>query len=484
MGTKTLFNGMSANIPDTPVTSIEYDSRKVVSGSCFVAVKGFHLDGHGFARDAARRGASVLVVEEGAVADLPQELPVIRVKDSRRELARLAARFYGNPSAELGVIGVTGTNGKTTTSYLLQNMLNLAGRRTSRFGTVEYDFPDGAVPAPNTTPESADLQKMFAHAASFPNARCVMEVSSHGLALGRLERTVFKGAVFTNLTRDHLDFHKTMEEYGAAKQKLFREFDIEYAVLNVDDPAGRRWAAEGVKGRLITYGAAGDAMVRLVRGESGLRGSRMELETPIGPVALDIPLPGGHNIQNAMAAFGAGMAEALPLDVIARGITRAPQVPGRFEKVDAGQDFAVIVDYAHTDNALANVLATARGITHNRVICVFGCGGDRDAGKRPRMGKVAGEMADMVFVTSDNPRTEDPEKIIRDILSGIAPGLMEKVTVAPDREEAIMLAINAARAGDLVLIAGKGHENYQIVGTEKRPFDDRVVAAKCLKGTS
>ncbi len=476
-----LLNGLSAGLPEVMVSGVEYDSRKVGKGSCFVAVKGFQRDGHAFVKDAVARGASLVVAEEGVMLETPAGFPVARVKDTRKELARLACRFHGNPSAKIGVIGVTGTNGKTTTTYLIQNMLNTAGYRTSRFGTIEYAFPDGAVPAPNTTPESADLQQMFARAAGYPNPRCVMEVSSHGLALGRLDQTAFKGAVFTNLTQDHLDFHQTMEEYGRAKQSLFKEFALEYSVINLDDPAGRRWVAEGVNGALVTYGGHPNAVIRLMRSEAGFHGCSVVLATPKGKAALNIPLPGAHNIQNAMAAFAAGYAENIPFDSIVKGIESAPPVPGRFEKVDAGQDFAVIVDYAHTDNALENVLKTARGITRNRLICVFGCGGDRDRTKRPKMGRVASDMADQVVVTSDNPRTEVPHRIIEDILAGIPGEARGRVTVLPEREEAIRHAVGIARAGDMVLIAGKGHEDYQIIGTVKHPFDDRLVAAKYIR---
>ncbi len=481
IGSGWLLNGLSAGLPEVAVSGVEYDSRKVGKESCFVAVKGFQLDGHTYVKDAIARGASLVVAEEGTAVETPSGFPVVRVKDTRKELARLAARFHGNPSAKIGVIGVTGTNGKTTTTYLIQNMLKTAGYGASRFGTIEYAFPDSAVPAPNTTPESADLQKMFARAAQYPNPRCVMEVSSHGLALGRLDHTSIRGAVFTNLTQDHLDFHGSMEEYGRAKQLLFTGFALEYAVINLDDPAGERWVAEGVKGTLVTYGSHARADIRLVRSQTDFHGCSIVLATPKGEVALHIPLPGAHNIQNAMAAFAAGYAEKIPLDVIVKGIESTPPVPGRFEKVDTGRDFAVIVDYAHTDDALENVLKTARGITRNRLICVFGCGGDRDRTKRPKMGRVAADLADLVVVTSDNPRTEVPHRIIEDIMAGIPGGARGRVTVLPDREEAIRHAVDIARAGDMVLIAGKGHEDYQIVGTVKHPFDDRKVAAKYIR---
>ncbi|MBI5177820.1 MAG: UDP-N-acetylmuramoyl-L-alanyl-D-glutamate--2,6-diaminopimelate ligase [Nitrospinae bacterium] len=480
MKSSLLFNGSSGLETEIGVTAVEGDSRKVIPGACFVAVKGFATDGHLFINEAVKMGASIVVVEGNA----PVEgigVPVVRVADSRKELARLADRFFGHPSQKLGVIGITGTNGKTTTSFMLQRVLNDAGFLCSRFGTIDYEFPDVSIPAPNTTPESVDLQRMFARAADAQNPRCVMEVSSHGLALGRLDGTSFKGAVFTNLTQDHLDFHHTMEEYETAKQKLFTDFGLQYAVINRDDPAGGRWIAKGVKGRLLSFGASPKADIRLVRSSTDINGGHMLLATPLGEVELNIPLPGIHNIQNAMAAFSAGVGEGFSAERIVQSLSSLAAVPGRFEKVDGGQDFGVVVDYAHTDNALANVLRTASGITQNRLICVFGCGGDRDPGKRPLMGRVAADMADYVIVTSDNPRTEDPEKIIAAVLGGIPAKDRNRVEAVTLRADAIRRALEMAKPGDTVLIAGKGHEDYQIIGKTKHPFDDRKVAAGILR---
>jgi UDP-N-acetylmuramoyl-L-alanyl-D-glutamate--2,6-diaminopimelate ligase len=476
-----LFGELAGAARDVAVSSIEYDSRKVTPGACFVALKGFETDGRLFVGDAVKRGAVVVVVQGDAQVD-SQGVPVVRVADVRRELAALSAKFYGYPSKKLGVIGITGTNGKTTTSYMIQRVLDGAGFKTSRFGTTGYGFPDGELPAPNTTPESADLQRMFARAAGWPGPRCVMEVSSHGLALERLEGTVFKGAVFTNLTQDHLDFHHTMDEYENAKRRLFADFNIEYAVINIDDPAGARWAARGVNGKLFTFGSSASAVVRLLESSTGVDGGFVRLATPKGECAFKIAMPGKHNIQNAMAAFSVGLAEGIPSETIVNALSTLKAVPGRFEKVDEGQNFAVIVDYAHTDDALEKTLKTARDITKNRLVCLFGCGGDRDPGKRPLMGKIASELADFVVVTSDNPRTEDPKKIIDGILAGIPQAMSHKVRVFESRDEAIKAAIETAQSGDTVLLAGKGHEDYQIIGHTKFPLDDRKLAAAAIRG--
>ncbi|MBI3793761.1 MAG: UDP-N-acetylmuramoyl-L-alanyl-D-glutamate--2,6-diaminopimelate ligase [Nitrospinae bacterium] len=475
-----LFGKSALGWPNVDVTSVEYDSRKVTPGACFVALKGFSTDGRLFVGDAVSRGASVIVTEGDASVD-GGDIPVVRVSDVRKELGVLSAKFYGNPSKKLGVVGITGTNGKTTTSYMIQKIFNDAGFQASRFSTTDYDFPDGSLPAPNTTPQSADLQKMFARAVGFSRPRCVMEVSSHGLSLDRLEGTTFKGAVFTNLTQDHLDFHGTMAKYEEAKRRLFTEFENEYAVINIDDPAGARFVSGGVKGKVITFGSAPSATVGLLDFSTGLSGSRVKLATPAGEVALNLSMPGGHNVQNAMAAFAVGIAEGIAVPTIVGALESLKSVPGRFERVDEGQNFGVIVDYAHTDDALAKVLKTARNITKNRLICLFGCGGDRDHGKRPLMGKISAELADVVVVTSDNPRTESPSAIIAEILNGVPCEKSKNVVVVEGREAAINAAVEMAREGDTILLAGKGHEDYQIIGREKFPFDDRKIAAKAVR---
>lgn len=479
-----LFNGAAPDLGDRLITSVEYDSRKVERGSCFVALKGLVTDGHIFLGDAVKRGASLLVVESSVQVEksVEGEVPVIRVDDTRKELARLADRFYGHPSEPLGVIGVTGTNGKTTVCCLLQSLLNEAGYKTSRFGTVGYDFPDETKEADKTTPESADLQKMLKHALDWPNPRCVMEVSSHGLALGRLERTRFKGGVFTNITQDHLDFHATMQEYTAAKKRFFTDYDFDYVVINSDDRASAQWLKESIFNcRVITYGGSESADVRLLKSESDMSGSGISLSTPAGKMEIKTSLPGGYNVYNVMATAAVGIAEGIDAAVIRKSVASLKNVPGRFEKIDEGQDFFVIVDYAHTDNALANALKAARSLTRGQVICMFGCGGDRDREKRKLMGAVADELADVLVVTSDNPRTEEPHKIIDDILKGITRTEGERLHIVPSRREAISLAIKTARKGDIVLLAGKGHEDYQIIGTTRHHFDDREVASEILR---
>ena len=483
-----LFNGNGEKAPGTReliITSVEYDSKKVGAGSCFVALKGTATDGHRFLTDAIERGAALLVVQEGADVENAVEggVPIMRVTDTRKELARLADRFYGRPSKSLDVIGVTGTNGKTTVCYFLQSLLNCAGYRTSRFGTVEYDFPDSKQDADKTTPESADLQRMFKLAGGFQNPRCVMEVSSHGLAMGRLENTVFKGAVFTNISQDHLDFHKTMDEYIQAKKRFFTDYEFDYAAVNLDDPVGQEWLKGSVFNcRTITYGVSAKADVRLVKMTADIAGSIVNLATPDGEMTVGTKLAGEHNVYNAMAAVAVGIAEGFSDTVIQRGVASLETVPGRFEKVDEGQDFTVIVDYAHTDNALANALKAARKITGARVICMFGCGGDRDREKRSLMGAAVEKLADVLVVTSDNPRTEEPQAIIDEILKGVPKNSKKEIHVIPSRAEAIARAISMAGSGDLVLLAGKGHEDYQIIGKEKIHFDDREQASKALKG--
>ena len=480
----SLFNGDGPDLGDMLITSVEYDSRKVERGSCFVALKGLVTDGHAFLSDAVKRGASLLVVEGSAKVEksLEDEAAVLRVGDTRKELARLADRFYGHPSAPLGVIGVTGTNGKTTVCYFLQSLLNEAGYKTSKFGTVGYEFPDKKQAADKTTPESADLQKMFRQAAGWPNPRCVMEVSSHGLALGRLEHTRFKGGVFTNITQDHLDFHVTMQEYIAAKKRFFTEYDFDYAVINLDDQVCVQWLKESIFNcRVITYGESEGADVRLLKSDSDISGSRISLSTQAGGIELKTILPGLHNVYNVMATVAVGIAEGIDLEVIKKSVASLENVPGRFEKVDDGQDFFVIVDYAHTDNALANALRAARTLTRGKVICMFGCGGDRDREKRKLMGAVADELADVLVVTSDNPRSEEPQAIIDDILKGVTRIGGDRLHVVPSRRDAIFRAIRIAGEGDLVLLAGKGHEDYQIIGTTRQHFDDREVASEVLR---
>jgi len=475
-----LFKDYPLNLSGREITSIEYDSRKVSKGSCFVALKGYEVDGHDYIKEALKNGACVVVAERDVDCEFGSSA-LLKVDDSYLELAKLSDRFYDHPSKKLGVIGITGTNGKTTVAYLIEKILNDAGFSASRFGTTGYGFPDEALDAPNTTPISSELQKMFFKATSYKNPRSVIEVSSHGLALGRLERTVFKGTVFTNLSQDHLDFHPTMSEYQSAKEKLFTKFDSDYAVINIDDKVGSEWVLKGLHKNIISYGASQSADVRLLDGQCGWDGNKIKLSTPLGELDFKSPLPGKHNIYNVMACVAFAVAEKLDIKKVINSLESFSAVPGRFEKIEEGQDFAVVVDYAHTDNALQNIISAVAEITDGKVIVMFGCGGDRDKSKRKLMGKVADKLADILVVTSDNPRTEEPKEIIKDILKGVTGKSKENLYVIESREKAIDTALSLAKKGDSVLLAGKGHENYQIIGKEKIHFDDRETASKFLR---
>jgi UDP-N-acetylmuramoyl-L-alanyl-D-glutamate--2,6-diaminopimelate ligase len=480
---------------DREVRDIAHDSRKVKEGSLFVAVRGFHSDGHRFVSQAVRQGAVAVVVEEGSTIEDGSRVPVVRVRDSRRALAQIAAAFYGHPSRKLTLAGITGTNGKTTTSYLVKSVIEAAGNRAGLIGTIDYRIGDKVYPAPNTTPESLDLQQLLAELVTLGATHCVMEVSSHALSLGRTEGCAFSVAAFTNLTQDHLDFHTDMESYFRAKLLLFAGLAREAtAVVNGDDNRSAE-VIRNTKARAITYGLLDRADIRPLGGvRHGIDGLSFDVTTPSGSVSVRSSLVGRHNIYNILAAIGIGTALGLPQDVIARGISDMKAVPGRMEKVDEGQPFGVVVDYAHTEDALVRLLEAVRGVATGRVITVFGCGGDRDRTKRPKMGAAAAEGSDLVVVTSDNPRTEDPLAIIREIEEGmrgsgirisgtnvhvVDPGKTPYLIV-PDRHEAINAAIGLAKPGDVVVLAGKGHEDYQILGDKKAHFDDREEARKAI----
>ena len=481
---------------DSEVSGIAHDSRKVHEGSLFVAVRGFHSDGHRFVSQAVRQGAAAVVVEEGTAAEISFPVPVIRVGDSRRALAKLAAAFYGHPSRGLRLVGITGTNGKTTTSYLVKSIVETAGSKAGLIGTIDYRIGDRIYPAPNTTPESLDLQQLLAEMVACGATYCVMEVSSHALALGRTEGCSFAAAAFTNLTQDHLDFHKDMESYFRAKLLLFSGLAPEAAaVVNWDDIRSAE-IIRNTKARVITFGLMDSADIRPLGGvRHGITGLELTVATPSGPVAVRSPLVGKHNVYNILTAVGIGIALGVSSDAIARGIGAMTAVPGRMEKVDEGQAFGVVVDYAHTEDALVRLLQAVREVAQARVITVFGCGGDRDRTKRPKMGAAAIQGSDIVIVTSDNPRTEDPLAIIGEVEEGMrefgtrislldAPPSPQGKTpylVAPDRHEAIEVAIGMANPGDVVVLAGKGHEDYQIIGEQKIHFDDREEARKAIR---
>jgi UDP-N-acetylmuramoyl-L-alanyl-D-glutamate--2,6-diaminopimelate ligase len=475
-------------IPPATVTGVAYDSRKVVPGECFVAVAGFKQDGRRFITDALARGAA-LVVAEGTDPLAGQPTPRVLVPAAREALARLADAYWGHPSRALTLVGVTGTNGKTTTSFLVEALLRAAGHRTGLLGTIQYRVGDQAVDASQTTPEAVELQSLLARMRDGGITGAAMEVSSHALALSRVAGIEFDVAVFTNLTQDHLDFHGTLEEYARAKRRLFEALAAgtkprRAAVVNADDPAGAGMVRD-LRLSTLRFGLRGASEIWPRTFTSGIDGTHMEVETPRGSLTVTSRLVGEHNVMNLLAAVGVGVALEIPLPTIGAALGAVTAVPGRFERVEVGQPFLVVVDYAHTPDALERVLTTARKLVPSggRLAAVFGCGGDRDRGKRPIMGEIAARLADRVWVTSDNPRTESPEAIVEEVLVGVAragAGAGHHVAM-PDREAAIHDALGWARGGDVVVIAGKGHETYQIIGSTALPFDDRAVARDFLE---
>jgi UDP-N-acetylmuramoyl-L-alanyl-D-glutamate--2,6-diaminopimelate ligase len=456
------------------VTALAYDNRDVVPGALFFCVPGFTRDGHDFAPDAVARGAVALVVEHRLDLDAPQVL----VKSVRGAMAPAAAAFYGDPTATLRAVAVTGTNGKTTTAFLVRALLEAGGTRTGLLGTVKSVIGGAEHDVVRTTPEAIDLQRTFREMLDAGDRACVMEASSHALALRRVDAIHFAVAIFTNLTQDHLDFHPTMEDYFHAKRMLFRRRPTPgTAIVNVDDPYGRRLASE--LDQPITFAIHGEASYRASNVSTELSGSTFTADTPDGRLELRSPLRGEFNVYNVLGSLAAARALGVPAEACVEAIATAGQVPGRFEIVDAGQPFAVAVDYAHTPDSLENVLRAARTLTTNRLIVVFGCGGDRDRGKRPLMGEIARRLADRAIVTSDNPRSEDPDAIIEEILAGAGHDLAHEV----DRRAAIAQAIEEAGPGDIVVIAGKGHEQGQeFERGRKLPFDDVTVAREILRG--
>lgn len=460
---------------------VEYDSRRVLPGDVFVAVRGGTTDGHRHVPAAAERGAVAAVVERPVPG---AALPQIEVANSRRALAQLACEETGHPSRELRVAGVTGTNGKTTTTYLLRGVLAGRGERVGLLGTTGYEFGTERRAAPHTTPEAPELQRLFRSWRDGGATSVVMEVSSHALALDRTYGTAFDAAVFTNLTQDHLDFHGTLEAYRDAKVRLFRSEDRGdrskrfVAAINVSDPAGA-WIRERTDAPVISYGGSAEAEVWAEDVRLEPAGTRLRIRDRDVSVSASLRLRGGFNVMNALAAFAAARALGIPADRIPEGLESVARVPGRLDPVECGQPFQVLVDYAHTPDALERALDAVRGFGPRRLLCVFGCGGDRDRGKRPIMGSVAVRHADRVFLTSDNPRSEAPEAILAEIEAGARGGAPVRRIV--DRREAIGAAIDACGEGDALLIAGKGHETYQIVGGRTLRFDDREVAAEALR---
>ena len=482
---------------DVVVHSVHYRAQDVTPGGLFVAVKGFSADGHDYIDQAVSNGAVAVVCERTAAVDAA----ILRVTDSRKALALAAAAFYGDPSRKMTLIGITGTNGKTTTSYLVESVLAAAGFSCGVIGTINYRYNGRLFDNPVTTPESLDLQRILAdmHAAGVTHA--VMEVSSHALDLKRVHGCLFDIGVFTNLTQDHLDYHHTMEAYWQCKRVLFDSLlpaaagdKQPRAVFNGEDPKGRELGAGYALPFLYTGQRTRDE-VHVKASRFTLNGIDASIETPEGAFTIRSPLVGRHNLENILNAIGVGVSLGIAPETIRQGIDSLENVPGRLERVANNTGRFVYVDYAHTPDALENALLALRALTADRIVCVFGCGGDRDRTKRPKMGELAARLSDLAVVTSDNPRTEAPESIIDDILEGVRPvgghaykageladnGFRGKgYVVAADRRQAICLSVAASRPGDTILIAGKGHEPYQIVGRQKLVFDDREEAARAL----
>lgn len=465
-----------------PVQQLTADSRQVGPDTLFVAVRGLQADGHAFLEEALKRGAAGLVVEQvpNAIAERAQQVgcTIVRVANSRQALGHLASAYYGHPSRQLRLVGITGTNGKTTTTYIIESILQAAGKATGVLGTVSYRFGGQEIPSSHTTPDAQQLHALFAQMVQAQLGYAVMEVSSHALDQERVWGCRFDAAVFTNLSRDHYDYHGTEEAYFAAKARLFQDLPSTWSVINLDDPYGQRLIHMS-RGRLLTYGLEGEATFKPSAVRHGLEGIRFRLSTTKGQLEIASPLVGRHNVYNLLAGIATAVALDIDAGAIVQGIAQLQRVPGRLERVDCGQAFGVLVDYAHTPDALEQVLQLVRAETTGRLITVFGCGGDRDPGKRPLMGQVATELSDYTIITSDNPRTEDPQRIIEAIVAGVTP-TTDYVTL-PDREEAIAHAIAVAQPHDTVLIAGKGHEDYQIIGHTRRHFDDREVARAALE---
>lgn len=478
---KTLHSFIPFSGDDPEITSIENDNRKVQKGSLFVCIKGYTVDGHDFAGSAVQNGAVAILAEKPMSLDVP----VIIVNDTNRAMAVLADAFYGQPTKKLHLIGVTGTNGKTTTSHLIEKILSDAGKKTGLIGTLYTKIGEETLETKNTTPESLTLQKTFKKMSDSQVNSVVMEVSSHALDLGRVHGCDFDVAVFTNLTQDHLDYHLTMDEYKRAKSLLFSQlgntFSLEkpkFAVLNADDSASDLYR-KSTAAHVVTYGIDHKADIQAKKIEMSSTGTSFILETQAGEYPVEIQLIGKFSIYNVLASAAAALVSGIAIKDIIQSLSTVKGVAGRFELVNAGQNFTVIVDYAHTPDSLENVLKTIQQFAKKKIYVVVGCGGDRDRTKRPIMAKIACQYATDPIFTSDNPRSEDPLAILSEMEEGVRG---EKYTVVPDRREAIKLAVNQASQGDIILIAGKGHETYQIIGSQVHDFDDRLTAKEAILG--
>jgi len=490
---QSLLQGLPCEVigpADVLIEDIVFDSRKVKPGALFVALKGNHQDGRAFVASAIQSGARAIIAEDDVASN---GTTFVRVKDALNALSYISTRYWDNPSLKLRMIGITGTNGKTTTSYLVESIFAAAGWPTGVMGTINYRFGNHRMPAPNTTPFASELQRFLAKIIDEGAQACVMEVSSHALELGRVEGVDFDVAVFTNLTQDHLDFHKTMDAYAAAKAKLFASLNPaspkkfpKHCVINADDPWAEKMAAHArvpvLRYRLHGSTSPADLFAKNVVCDA--TGSRFEMHTPSGHEPVRLPLLGEYNIMNALAAAGAALSQGIALQTIVQGLENAPGVPGRMERIASPRGFTVVVDYAHTDDALRQVMTALKKLKPAHLLTVFGCGGDRDRMKRPLMGEAAAQLSDAVIVTSDNPRSEDPARIALDIEVGVRRVRSERYEIILDREAAIAKALSLAQPGDIVLIAGKGHENYQILSDRTIPFDDREVVQRLLSKTS
>ncbi len=473
---------------DTEITGLCLDSREASDGALYICITGNQFDGHQFAAEAVVRGAAAVVTERVLDITVPQLL----VKDSKRAVAAIAAHYYNQPSEKLHLIGVTGTNGKTTVTYLIEQILSAHNRKTGVIGTIEMRYSGSSYPMSRTTPHAIELQRCLSNMSEAGMEYCAMEVSSHALEQGRVMGCRFRTAVFTNLSQDHLDYHETMEKYAEAKGLLFARLGNQiaendgkraYAVINSDDKAYTKFAyLTGTE--IVTYGIGSRADVRAGDLRMSGKGTEFVLHTFKGAVSISLPLAGRFNVYNALAAAAAALIEGVDLLTIKSALENAATVPGRIEAVDAGQSFTVLVDYAHTPDGLDNVLAAIKQFAQGKIITVFGCGGDRDPGKRPLMGKIAAKYADFVIITSDNPRSEAPFIIMEQISDGCkAAGICEKkLILIEDRRQAIKKAVEIASPSDVVLIAGKGHETSQIINGVSYPFDDRLVAKEAIRG--
>lgn len=471
------------NPGESEVLGIAYDSRLVEPGFVFVAMKGGSFDGHAYI-DTAVASRACGIVAERDVTNVPKDIGLVVVPNGRRAMGEMAASFYGYPSRQVKLIGVTGTSGKTTVTHLIQSVFSASGQKTGIIGTLGARIDDELIPTGHTTPESVDVQRILRQMADQSVRVVAMETSSHGLHQGRTLGCEFDCGVFTNIARDHLDYHETFENYLDAKITLFRDYpkmsDKPFvAVINADD-ASADLVASAVTGKVLRFGVTSSADVKAQNVEVTDKSVEFDLSYKDDRARVRMGIGGAFNTYNALAAASVGFALGMKIDEVVLGLSKAKAVAGRFESVECGQDFGVLVDYAHTPDELENVLTTARSLTRNRLIVVFGCGGDRDRGKRPIMGGIGARLSDVVVVTSDNPRSEDPNSIIECILKGIPSDCSSNVKIAPDRREAICWAVNNARTGDIVVIAGKGHEDYQIFSDRTIHFDDREVAREAL----